>query len=279
MRLRLLVAEDAERAPDLARLADDIDAVADQHRVRGARHEEPAFAEDADHHRLEVGEKLGELRQRGIDDRTVLPGVDADHHHIAIGEADEVRSPGRGKAPEHQFADLDFRRDDHVDRQMLAREQVRPVRLEVALRADAGDLGRHVEERSRHLAGDHVDLVVQGHRDDHVGLVDAGLGEHVRMSAVADQAADVERIADRLYQSGDVSTTETSLSSAASCSAMPKPTCPAPQITTRMMLPRAGHSALADAERLQLPVQRRALHADELGGARDVAAEAVDLGA
>ncbi len=38
-------------------------------------------------------------------------------------------------------------------------------------------------------------------------------------------------------------------------------------------------TALADAERLQLAVQRRALHADEFGGARDVAAEAVDLGA
>src|SRR4051794_13424509 len=35
--------------------------------------------------------------------------------------------------------------------------------------------------------------------------------------------------------------------------------------------------ALADAERLQLAVQRRALHPDELGGARDVAAETVDL--
>ena len=35
--------------------------------------------------------------------------------------------------------------------------------------------------------------------------------------------------------------------------------------------------ALADAERLELAVQRRALHADEFGGARDVAAEAVDL--
>ena len=34
VRLRLLVAEDAERAADLACLADDIDEVADQHRVR-----------------------------------------------------------------------------------------------------------------------------------------------------------------------------------------------------------------------------------------------------
>jgi hypothetical protein len=49
-----------------------------------------------------------------------------------------------------------------------------------------------------HLAGDHVDLVVERHGDDHVGLFGAGLGEHLRMGAVADEAAHVERVADRL---------------------------------------------------------------------------------
>src|SRR3989304_4251877 len=34
---------------------------------------------------------------------------------------------------------------------------------------------------------------------------------------------------------------------------------------------------LVDAERLELAVQRRALHADELGGTRDIAAEPADL--
>src|SRR5689334_20383426 len=34
---------------------------------------------------------------------------------------------------------------------------------------------------------------------------------------------------------------------------------------------------VADPERFQLPVQRRALHADERGGARDVARETPDL--
>src|SRR6185437_16081432 len=36
-------------------------------------------------------------------------------------------------------------------------------------------------------------------------------------------------------------------------------------------------SRVADAERLQLAVQRRALHADERRGARDVTREAADL--
>src|ERR1700689_11849 len=40
----------------------------------------------------------------------------------------------------------------------------------------------------------------------------------------------------------------------------------------------ARHRRSVDSERLELAMQRRALHADEFGGARDIAAEAVDLG-
>src|SRR5690606_7344850 len=65
----------------------------------------------------------------------------------------------------------------------------------------------------------------------------------------------------------EVSITDTSLRSAASRSAMPYPTWPAPQVMTRM----------PDPERLQFPVQCRAFHTDEFGGARDIAAETVDL--
>src|SRR5271156_4099806 len=41
---------------------------------------------------------------------------------------------------------------------------------------------------------------------------------------------------------------------------------------------RPGKGPLIHAQRLQLAMQRRALHADEFGGAGDVAAESVDLG-
>ena len=70
------------------------------------------------------------------------------------------------------------------------------MRGEIALRAYARDLGRHVEERVGHLAGDHVDLVVERHGDDHVGLLGAGPGKDVGMRAVPDIAAYVERLAD-----------------------------------------------------------------------------------
>src|SRR2546421_385454 len=42
---------------------------------------------------------------------------------------------------------------------------------------------------------------------------------------------------------------------------------------------RTEHVALSDSERLELAMQGGALHADEFGGARDIAPEAVDLGA
>src|SRR5262245_23837102 len=40
---------------------------------------------------------------------------------------------------------------------------------------------------------------------------------------------------------------------------------------------RFGTVRLADAQRLELAMQRRTLHADEFGGTRDVAAKPVDL--
>ncbi len=195
---RLLVAEDTQRAHHLLARAHDIDLVADQHGIGRARHEQIAAAHDADDDRLQVGKQLGELRQRRIDHRAVLVAADADHDHLAIGELDRVEGAGQLKTAQHHTADLDLRRDDHVDRQVLGREQVGPVRLEIALRADAGDLGGHVEQRVGHLAGDHVDLVVERHGDDHVRLLGAGLGEHLRVGAVADEAAHVERVTDRL---------------------------------------------------------------------------------
>src|SRR5690606_26638658 len=76
----------------------------------------------------------------------------------------------------------------------------------------------------------------------------------------------------------DVSITETSFSSAASRSAMPYPTCPAPQTITPMTAPCARTLLSSYAERFQFAMQRRTLHANKLRRARNIAAEPVDLG-
>src|SRR5690606_23863448 len=89
--------------------------------------------------------------------------------------------------------------------------------------------------------------------------------------------------------------TQTSFCSAASRSAIPKPTCPAPQMITfidrpasSIPLPNRGEIdvKLEDeskprrqlySRRFQFPMQGRALHADKLRRARDIAAKTVDL--
>ncbi len=45
--------------------------------------------------------------------------------------------------------------------------------FQIGLCPDPRDLDRNVEERVRDLAGDHVDLVVEGHGNDHVCLLRA----------------------------------------------------------------------------------------------------------
>src|SRR3954468_24053564 len=52
-----------------------------------------------------------------------------------------------------------------------------------------------------------------------------------------------------------------------------------PHITGQRVAPLFAPlpTGVGEAERLQLAVQRRALHPDEIGGARDVAGEAADL--
>ena len=106
--------------------------------------------------------------------------ADADQPHPVVGERDAIGGARHLEPQRDRARDLDLGRDDHVDRHMLAAEQVLPAALQIALLADARDLGRHVEQRMRDLAGDHVDLVGVRHRDQHVGVGGARLRQHAR---------------------------------------------------------------------------------------------------
>ena len=72
----------------------------------------------------------------------------------------------------------------------------------IALRAHTRHLGRHVEQRMSDLAGHHVDLIVQGNRDDHVGLIGTRQRQCVGMRTMPDETAHIERIADRIDEFG-----------------------------------------------------------------------------
>ena len=106
--------------------------------------------------------------------------------------------------------DLHLRRDDNVDRHVLAAEQIRPFRLQIILAAYARDLGRHLEQGMADLAGDHVHLVRIGDRDQHVGLLGTRHLQRAGMRGVANEGAHVERVVDladqvrRLVDDGDV---------------------------------------------------------------------------
>ena len=79
----------------------------------------------------------------------------------------------------------------------LTEKQSLSEELRVALepgRADARDARRDVEDRVPHLAGDEVRLVARGHREEHVGVGRAGLGEHLGVRRVADDRAQVELV-------------------------------------------------------------------------------------
>ena len=216
----------------------------------------------------------------------------ADHPHQPIDQGNGVKGARHVQPPIDRPRHLDLRRNDHVDRHVVAAEQVGPDRVQIALMSHPGDFGGHVEYRVRHLAGDHVDLVRLGHRDDHVGVGATGPFQYVRVRGEADERADVEGVADllrqrrRLLDDGDVvvavgqiaGDVEADLPGSANDEfhgrARPfRPSPPGWRLRAGLLL-----FGTLDAQGLELAMQRRAFHADERGGARDIAAEAIHLG-
>ena len=196
----LLVAERPYRPRSVAGLDHRVDLVAGDQMVVAGRHEQMAVPDDADAGQMEVREQEGQLAQRRVEDRAVGAAARRDQAHPILGER---RHLGRARHLEpagDRAGDLELGRDDHVDRHMLAPEQVLPAALQIALVAHPGDLGRDVEQRVGDLAGDHVDLVGIGHRDQELGVPGAGLLEHLGMRGKAGDRLDVQALTDLLGQ-------------------------------------------------------------------------------
>src|SRR5690606_22830197 len=109
---------------------------------------------------------------------------------------DVVRT-GNGDPAQDHLAHLDLGRDNDVDRKMIPGKEIHIMWLEVELRAYARDLGRHFKQRMRNLTGNHVDLVVERYRDDHVRLVGARFRQHAGIGAMSDYATDIQRVSHR----------------------------------------------------------------------------------
>ena len=121
---------------------------------------------------------------------------------MVVGEAHDVGGAGEGNAAQNHLADLDLRRNGDVDRQVVTAEEIGIFRPQIVLRTNTGDLGRDVEERMGDLAGGHVDFVVERDGNQHFGLIGAGPRQHIRMGAVADITADIQRLGDMRDERG-----------------------------------------------------------------------------
>ena len=136
---------------------------------------------------------LAQRRQRLPDQQAALDRPHADQPHVAVGEVDDLQRAGVLDQLLDVVGDQLLGADPGVDREAdVLREQVRAGGIGRA--ADAGDLGRSLEQGPGHVARDHVDLVAVGQRDQQVGVGAAGRLEHRGARGVAADGADVQPV-------------------------------------------------------------------------------------
>ena len=148
---------------------------------------------------MEIGKELRELAKRRVDDGTAFFAPHRDHPHAPVAERQHVQRPRHLQPALDGAGDLYFGRDDQIDRHLVAAEEIRPDRVQVALLAHPRDLLGHVEERMGDLAGHHVDLVGVGDGDDHLGGLGARFLEHVGERRVTDDHPRVHRVGEALH--------------------------------------------------------------------------------
>ncbi len=126
------------------------------------------------------------------DELAALQRAHADQQHAPLGELEHLQRARVADQALDVVGDELFRADREVDGNRVLAEQLRaPV---VVAGADAGDLGGRAEQRPGDLAGDHVDLVARGQRDEEVGALAAGGEQRRGMGGVAGDGADVEAV-------------------------------------------------------------------------------------
>ena len=163
------------------------------HRV-ALGNDRPVAAVDRGDAGIHVRHVLAQLAQLLPYQRAAVVGLDADQLRLAFGEVDHLQRAGMFDQALDVVGDHLLRTDQHVHRDRLVVEQAGTG--QVGRLADAGDLGRGVEQGVGDLAGDHVGLVAIGHRHQHVGVVGAGLAQHRGERGLALYGADVEAVAE-----------------------------------------------------------------------------------
>ena len=170
------------------------------HRV-AVRHHGGVVAVDGDDARLDVRQVLAQRLDLAADQRAAADRAHRHQRQPPAGEFDHLQRFRKGDEPLDVVGHLLFRADREIDREIVLVKQLRV--LGVVHRAQPGDAGRQVVQGFRDAAGAQIGLVGRGDRDQQVGVVGAGLGQHVRAGGIADHGAQVQPVLHRL-QAGDV---------------------------------------------------------------------------
>src|SRR5690606_31203404 len=152
-------------------------------------------AEDRRDPRCYIGHVLAQIAQLLTDQRPAIDGLHGHQLHLAAGKVQNLQRARILDQPLDVGGDRLFRADQYIDRHGVVLEQL--AADQVGRLADPGDLGRRTEQRSGHLARDHVGLVAAADRNQHIGIIGTGLAQYRRQRAAALYRADVQAITQR----------------------------------------------------------------------------------
>ncbi len=119
---------------------------------------------------------LRQLAQAVAHQIAALERAYTDEADFTVREFQHLQCAGIADEALDILGDELFGTDEDVHRQSFVAEELRPAG--VLGRADASDFCRRAEQRERHLARHHVDLVAVGQRNDDVGFGRSGSFQH-----------------------------------------------------------------------------------------------------
>jgi hypothetical protein len=171
---------------------DEEDLVVLLDRGLALRQDAAPFAVDRGDAHLAVRDVRAQLMQLVPDELAALERAHAGEQHATVRELEDLKRSGVADESLDVVGDELFRADREIDR-----DRVVAVELLAAVvigGADARNLGRRLEQGPCDLAGDHVDLVARGHREEEVGALAARGEQRRRVGGIAGYGADVEAV-------------------------------------------------------------------------------------
>ena len=154
----------------------------------------PVAAEDRRHTGVDVRHVGAQLAQLLAHQRSAVVGAHCHQLGFALGKVEHLQGAGVFDQALDIVGHHLLRADQHVHRDGVVVEQV--VAGQVGRFAHPGDFARRVEQRVGHLTGEHVGLVAAGYRNQHVGVIRAGLAQHGGERTTADHGTDIQTVAE-----------------------------------------------------------------------------------